>query len=95
MAWNVPAQVSPAVSAAARSPSTSAAIRSIRRTISAAARREKVRTRIRRGSAPSTIRCATRCASVPVFPDPAPAMTSSGSTPCSTAARCASFSLLR
>src|SRR5690606_1301992 len=30
------------------------------------------------GSAPLTIRCATRCARVLVLPDPAPAMTSSG-----------------
>ena len=33
---------------------------------------------MRRGSAPLTIRCATRWASVLVLPDPAPAMTSSG-----------------
>ena len=46
--------------------------------ISAAARREKVISRMRRGSAPLTIRCATRCASVLVLPEPAPAMTSSG-----------------
>ena len=43
-----------------------------------AARREKVSSRMRRGSAPLTIRCATRCASVLVLPEPAPAMTSSG-----------------
>ena len=33
---------------------------------------------MRRGSAPLTIRCATRWASVLVLPEPAPAMTSSG-----------------
>ena len=33
---------------------------------------------MRRGSAPSTMRCATRWASVLVLPEPAPAMTSSG-----------------
>ena len=53
-------------------------MRSTRRLISAAARREKVSSRMRRGSAPLTIRCATRCASVLVLPEPAPAMTSSG-----------------
>ena len=46
--------------------------------ISAAARREKVISRMRRGSAPLTIRCATRWASVLVLPEPAPAMTRSG-----------------
>ena len=93
MAWKVPAQVSPAVSAAARAPMTSPAIRSMRRVISAAARREKVMSRMRRGSAPSTTRCATRCASVPVLPDPAPAMTRRGcAAPCRTAVRCAGFS---
>ena len=59
-------------------PSTWAQMRSTRRAISAAARREKVISRMRRGSAPLTIRCATRCASVLVLPDPAPAMTRSG-----------------
>ena len=54
-----------------------AQMRSTRRVISAAARREKVISRMRRGSAPLTIRCATRCARVLVLPDPAPAMTSS------------------
>jgi hypothetical protein len=48
-----------------------------RRAISPEARRVKVISRIRRGSAPLTIRCATRWASVLVFPDPAPAMTRS------------------
>src|SRR5438067_8027917 len=51
------------------------AIRSTRRVISAAARRENVISRIRRGSAPLTIRWATRCARVLVLPEPAPAMT--------------------
>ena len=53
-------------------------MRSTRRVISAAARRENVISRMRRGSAPLTIRWATRCASVLVLPEPAPAMTSSG-----------------
>ena len=71
-------------------------IRSTRLVISAAARRENVIRSIRRGSAPFTIRCATRCARVFVFPEPAPAMTRSGapgvvflsSRPYSTARRC-------
>jgi hypothetical protein len=49
-------------------------MRSTRRVISAAARREKVRSMMRRGSAPFSIRNATRCASVEVLPEPAPAM---------------------
>jgi hypothetical protein len=44
----------------ARSPITWRAIRSTRRVISVEARLEKVIKRIRRGSAPLTIRCATR-----------------------------------
>ena len=59
--------------------------------------------RMRRGSTQLTIRCATRCATVLVFPDPAPAITSNGAagthvacpTPCSTAQRCSGFSLSR
>ena len=51
---------------------------------------------MRRGSAPLTIKCATRWASVLVLPEPAPAITRSGTvgvqpcsrTPCSTARRC-------
>ena len=78
MPWNVPAQASASVMTPALSPSTLRAMRSTRRVISAAARREKVISRMRRGSAPLTIRCATRCASVLVLPEPAPAMTSSG-----------------
>src|ERR1700682_4707948 len=62
----------------ARSPITWRAIRSTRRVISVAARLENVIKRIRRGSAPLTIRCATRWASVFVFPEPAPAITRSG-----------------
>ena len=53
-------------------------MRSTRRAISAAARREKVSSRMRRGSMPLTMRCATRCAKVLVLPEPAPAMISSG-----------------
>ena len=52
-------------------------MRSARRSISAAARREKVSSRMRCGSAPFITRCATRCASVSVLPEPAPAMISS------------------
>ena len=96
MLWNVPAQVSASIMALAVLPIAVRAMRSTRRVISAAARREKVISKMRRGSAPLTIRWATRCASVFVLPDPAPAMTRSGaaggadlsSTPCSTARRC-------
>ena len=85
MAWKVPAQLRPAVRAAALSPRTAPAMRSMRRVISAAARREKVISRMRRGSAPARIRCATRCASVLVLPVPAPAMTSRGPATCAVA----------
>ena len=80
--------------AAALSPNTLRAIRSTRFVISDAARRENVIKRMRRGSAPPTIRWATRCANVLVLPDPAPAITRSGAdgpspaVPCSTARRC-------
>jgi hypothetical protein len=73
-------------------------MRVTRRVISSAARREKVSSRMRCGSAPFTTRWATRCASVLVLPEPAPAITTSGAgapaspTPCSTAARWASLS---
>src|SRR5262249_58915866 len=71
-------------------------MRSTRRVISTAARREKVNSIIRRGSAPRTMRCATRCASVLVLPVPAPAMMRSGEgSPCSTAWRCSGLSLAR
>ena len=64
---------------------------------------EKVVGNIRRGSAPLTIRWATRCARVLVFPEPAPAMTRSGGPgaaffsppPCSTACRCSRLRLSR
>ena len=98
-AWKVPAQVS--ASAAAEPPSARAAMVSTRRVSSTAARREKVISRMRRGSAPLTSRCATRCASVEVLPDPAPAITSSGggiapgAIPKAAAARCRSFSPAR
>ncbi len=55
---------------------------STRRSISAAARRVKVSSRMRRGSAPRSMRCATRCTSVAVLPVPAPATMSSGPSPC-------------
>ena len=61
---------------------------STRRPISAAARRLKVSSSIRPGLIPPAIRHATRCASVLVFPVPAPAMISSGSLPNVAAARC-------
>src|SRR6266576_3439192 len=94
--WNVPAQVRASVVTPALSPKAFREIRSTRFVISAAARRENVISRMRRGSAPLTIRWATRCARVLVLPDPAPAITRSGSpdvqsgsvTPCSTARRC-------
>ena len=78
MAWNVPDQASASAVAPALGPRACAAMRSTRRCISAAARREKVRSMMRRGSAPQTTRCATRCASVLVLPVPAPAMMRSG-----------------
>ena len=56
MPWNVPAQVSASVMTPALSPSTLRAIRSTRLAISDAARRENVISRMRRGSAPFTIR---------------------------------------
>ena len=71
-----------------------ARMRPTRRVISTDARREKVNSMMRRGSAPRSIRCATRCAKVEVLPEPAPAMMSSGPAsagnepPCSTARRC-------
>ena len=85
----------------ALSPKTLRAIRSTRAVISAAARRENVIRRTRLGSAPPTIRCATRWASVLVLPEPAPAITSSGANgpgpaaPCSTARRCSGLRLSR
>ena len=60
----------------------------------------KVSNKIHSGRVPVTIKCATRCANVFVFPVPAPAMTSSGpknpvapapERPYSTAARWATF----
>src|SRR3954471_18263717 len=62
----------------ALSPITLRAMRSTRLLISLAARRENVISRMRCGSAPLRIRLATRCASVFVLPEPAPAITSSG-----------------
>ena len=62
MAWKVPDQTSRAGARVA--PKAVAMMRSARRSISAAARREKVSSRMRPGSAPLTIRCATRCARV-------------------------------
>jgi hypothetical protein len=85
--------------APALSPIALRAMRSTRFVISEAAWRENVISRMRRGSAPLTIRCATRWASVLVLPDPAPAMTSSGpkgpgpAAPCSTARRCSGLRL--
>jgi hypothetical protein len=63
----------------------------------------KRHSRIRRGSAPLTMRWATRCARVLVLPEPAPARTKSGppeaqfpsETPCSTARRCSALSVSR
>ena len=103
MPWNVPAQVRASLIVPAFAPITCLHIRSTRRAISAAARRENVISRMRCGSAPLTMRWATRWASVFVLPDPAPAMTSSGAadshlpsrTPCSTARRCSGLSFSR
>ena len=71
---------------AARSPPSR---RSRRSRISAAALLVNVTARMRHGSTPrSPMRCATRCVSVRVLPDPAPARISSGPSPCSTACCC-------
>jgi hypothetical protein len=75
---NVPAQVSASVITPALLPITWRAILSTRRVISAAARRENVISKMRRGSAPVTIKWATLCARVLVLPEPAPAITRSG-----------------
>src|SRR3954471_8089941 len=82
----------------ALSPITLRAMRSTRLLISLAARRENVISRMRCGSAPLRIRVATRCASVLVLPEPAPAITSSGrvspavsAVPCVAASRCCGF----
>src|SRR6266446_2103111 len=103
MPWNVPAQVRASIITPALSPIAFRDIRSTRFVISAAARRENVMSRIRRGSAPLTMRWATRCARVLVLPEPAPAMTKSGppeaqfpsETPCSTARRCSALRVSR
>ena len=55
-------------------PTAAVTMRSTRRSISAAARRENVSNRMQPGSAPLTIRWATRCARVLVLPEPAPAI---------------------
>jgi hypothetical protein len=78
IAWNVPAQAIASVIVRACSRMTFPTMCSTRRVISEAARREKVSSMIRRGSTLLTIRCATRCASVFVFPEPAPAIIKSG-----------------
>jgi hypothetical protein len=52
-----------------------------RRSSSAAARRAKVRRRMRSAGTPREMSCATRWASVVVFPVPAPATTRSGPSP--------------
>src|SRR5262245_23005903 len=67
--------------------------RSRRSRISFAARFVNVIARISFGSAPTAlIRCATRWVSTRVFPEPAPAMTSSGPSVERTASRWAGFS---
>src|SRR5665647_2446876 len=55
-------------------------------------RRVNVSSRMRRGSAPRLMRCATRCTSVAVLPVPAPATMSSGPSPCFAAASCSGLS---
>ena len=77
MPWNVPAQGS-AGACAPRERVDSINTRPDRRSSACAARRENVKSRMRCGSAPSRTRRATRCASVLVFPEPAPAMIASG-----------------
>src|ERR671910_784402 len=64
--------------------------------ISPAALFVKVIARISFGLTPSAVsRWATRCVSTRVFPEPAPAITSSGPSVCSTASRWAGFRLAR
>jgi hypothetical protein len=75
MRWKVPAQLSASLMTVPLSPRTFRVMRSTRFDFSTA---ENVISRIRRGSAPLTMRCATRCARVFVLPDPAPAMIRSG-----------------
>src|SRR5262249_24812645 len=102
-AWKVPDHGIELRRTPAPSPRAAATMRSTLLCISLAARREKVSSRMRLGSAPCTMRCATRWASVLVFPEPAPAMTKSGpamfgpgpATPCSTAKRCSALRPLR
>src|SRR5215467_5792810 len=74
IAWNVPDHGRSTCCV----PRAVAVIRFTRRIISSAARRVNVKSRMRCGSTPLTTRCATRWARVFVFPDPAPAITSSG-----------------
>src|SRR5438445_4548947 len=86
-AWKVRIQIARAVR-----PS----IRSRRSRISPAALLVNVMARISLGLTPQArMRWATRWVSTLVFPEPAPAMTSSGPSVCSTASRWASFSPAR
>src|ERR687892_1481675 len=82
-AWKVRIQMRRAVSPSSRSS---------RSRISFAARFVNVIARISFGFTPTAvIRCATRCVSTRVLPEPAPAITSSGPSVCSTASRWAGF----
>ena len=81
MAWKVPDQASAsAPAAAAGCPAAPRSRRCAPRGASSRRRRGARRSAAGcgAGSTPLTTRCATRCASVLVLPEPAPAMTSSG-----------------
>ncbi len=86
-AWNVRIQI-------ARAIGPSIAVRRSR--ISPAALFVNVIARISFGFTPiAEVRCATRCVSTRVFPEPAPAITSSGPSVCRTASRWAGFRFAR
>src|SRR6185312_7317747 len=86
-AWKVMIQIARA---------TGPSVRSTRSFISPAALFVKVIARISFGFTPCAVsRCATRWVSTRVFPEPAPAITSSGPSVVSTASRWAGFRLAR
>src|SRR6185369_12642451 len=98
MLWKVPDQGRLGSACVCGKPSAFCSTPATRRSISCAARRLKVSSIMRCGSAPWRIRLATRCASVLVLPEPAPAMTSRGRVscaespvPCNTAANCSAL----
>ena len=86
MLWKVPHQGRLGSACVAGRPSACCSTPATRRSISCAARRLKVSSIMRCGSAPWRMRLATRCASVLVLPEPAPAITSSGRVSCARVA---------